>query len=71
VIITGYYITEGGESFLYALHDNGVGEGIAQVTEFDIGSGGWYEETAAISDGGSAYEAAAGDCGVYYWDVIG
>jgi len=41
------------------------------VTKLDIGGGGRYEESAAVSDGGSAYEAAASDCGVYYWDVGG
>jgi len=69
MVVAGYYISEGGESFLYALDDYGVGEGVAQVSEFDIGGGGWDEETAAISDGGSANKAATRDCGVYYWHV--
>lgn len=71
VVVAGYYISKGTEPFLYALDDHGVGEGVAQVAELDIGGGGGDEETAAVADGGSAYEAAPGDRGVYYWDVGG
>ena len=70
MVVASDNVSEGGESFFYALDYHRVWEGVAKVLEFEVSGSGGEEDSAAVSDCGSAYEAASSYCGVDYWDVV-
>lgn len=66
VIVTRDDVPQCRQAFLDALYHDGIGEGIAQVRELDVGGGIRDEQSATIARGRPADETTAGDGRVYY-----